>query len=387
MEISEYVIRAGSVAFVRPQALGDEVIRSGGMSGNFEAEAREIEAALKAQTFIRAVSRTLVNARGLKILVRSGEVEGIAPAFMFGYFALQVALPRKNQDLPLDYEGDVIEDFDVIYDGITFCAIAPAPAEAGEILVPFYKPYDQHFGEQVARLMKQALSKSEKFRPVVLSPSPVHPCMRVVVCLDPARDETALHVSAEPCGSDIRVTAVAAKAHWSADEVAKRVADMALGYLSHFYEMRQLCAHVDLTLEAIVARLQSAAASYSRLTSVRWWQLWRVSRFELIRSIRCEIGAALERHVFLTSLQLALAARADFCTRLLDESRVLGPRGPYFRAQLQEAPEWHVDSVLRALRFYEEETRTSLTAEVAMLAALIAAVVSAVTAGLVQLAG
>lgn len=382
---SRYLILLGAVAFVRQGDLGDEPYSEHFLVGDFKDAADEIESLLQSRTFIRTLVRNLDNEQAAQVMVRSGGVEGVAPEFLHGQFEFEVTLPRENQDLPEGYQGDVIETFRVAYDGLAFAVVARAPENSGNVLLPFLRPYEKHFASQVTGLLETWLSGAEDFAPVVLEPSPAFPAIWLEIELTASFQGSDFVISSNELDGDISVLVTANDGEWDADRISSRISQRPLFDVGLFYYTQQIRRHVNRTMSQIAENMQRAAAAYVKLNSIRWWQIGRLSRSGILPTIRNEIGRALERNAFMASLQLILASRIKYCDDVLRENEILRPQAHYFKKELERPPEWDRESLLRALRFYEEETRSASNSEALVVSVVIAALVSAAIAAIAQL--
>jgi len=101
--------------------------------------------------------------------VRTFEVNGLAPNFS-DYIKIQVIWPRKNQEVPSWYSGEVIENFNIIYDGAIFLAFGESDS-IGDT------SYAWQFGLEAMRILKSCFEKSNLWKVTTIGPIMLHPAI------------------------------------------------------------------------------------------------------------------------------------------------------------------------------------------------------------------
>jgi hypothetical protein len=101
--------------------------------------------------------------------IKTFEVSGLVPDF-FDHINFQVMWPCKNQEIPSWYSEEVIETFNIIYDGAIFLAY-------GEDSLVGDTSYAWQFGLEAMKIIKSCFEKSNLWKVAKIGPIMLHPAI------------------------------------------------------------------------------------------------------------------------------------------------------------------------------------------------------------------
>lgn len=375
--VERYILRVATVAFVREQNEIPQPLRRGEISTrDFSEEASVMERLLKSTPFVDSL-HIPVNTFGFQLAVKTDAMQGLAPIFARDVFALYFNYPRSAQALPDGYSGVVIENFTVLYDGLSFCLFARVDDEfhGAEDFIGMHR-YDWLFVDRVREILVAALTGEPGYQPIVIDPDDISADFTVTISRDASVTAPQMRMSGERPSAEIVVTLpMNSQSELEIGNIGYRI----LRGCSIFYRVMHLKGRRDATLAQMRGVVRSIGEWYAKLLAIPWWNIFRWSRFSLLRKMRPAIGQAAELYVDFNDIDLALSEEVYFCQSLIASEELLARQIPYFVEHMTgRSPD--MAPTLRVLQFYEDETRSTLTSGSAALITLLSALIGAVVA-------
>jgi hypothetical protein len=316
---------------------------------------------------------------GWQVPILTSSAEGFSPQ-LSDAFVLRFRYPRKNQHLPSGYEGLILEDFEVVYNGTAGCVIGRY--DGGWSIndnLPS-EPYGVFLMHHVTKCLSDALRKSPTRKPVALFPEIRDVWFSLEV-------KTGSELSELQFWKDL--VTVYAEISVPAEEVAnaaRSVAETLSFEISDLYEAIQLRNRVNLLTKAMHAEVEHLGELYSRLSSIAWWQVWRISRFGMSREMRTSISDLFQKYIFLTRYEIDVDEAKKFLFDHFDSKTAIYHARDVMDLHLGPRMQANPAAILEAIRFYEEEGRSALSLDTIVLITLTAALVSGSVAGIFELA-
>lgn len=300
------------------------------------------------------------------------EVSGLAPNFS-DHINFQVMWPRKNQDVPSWYSGEVAETFHILYDGVIFLAF-------GDNFVGD-RSYAWQFGLEAMKIIKCCFERSTLWKVIATGPIMLHPALYFVF-LDPKIDLTFPN-SRESHG-DLYV--FFPYQNDTACEFTVRQFFHSVAYEVKGHYGNQLLREEIMKTELNFRRQFETLCSLHRnvVKPNSWNPVATKKRYSHIGQVRNGIREAYELYVNLMDMQAGITQERTCCRARLAQHQFLRPMASYFDEQLSDVGQTDFSPILQGLRFLEEETRMISTIRSNLQAALIGALAAAIIYALVS---
>lgn len=293
------------------------------------------------------------------------EVSGLAPDF-FDYINFQVIWPSKNQEVPSWYSGQVVESFNIIYDGVLFLTF-------GESTSIGDTSYAWQFGLEAMKIIRTCFEKSNLWEVTKIGPIMLHPAIYFVFLDD--KVELTLPTT-RVRNNDLYI--FFRYQNVSASEQA--ILDF---FDSVKYEMKEHYGNLVLRKEIMDTEMEfrkkflALGSAHQKLLSSSSWSPASIKkRYGYTKQLRDNIREAYQVYVDLMDLQaFIIQERNSNQTRLL-QNNFLKEIAYYFEEELSDVGKTDFSPILQGLRFFEEETRMVMTGRSNLQAALIGAIVA-----------
>jgi hypothetical protein len=343
---------------------------------DFAAEAAAIASLLNSAPPIREVTQRPGNTNAASIEIRSGQVIGIAPQFINGLFGFRLSIPAKNQNLPAQYSGIVIEEVDVTYDGVSYCFIAPRPDSPwGASDLAGYMRYDWHLYNVVDEFVHEILRRDPNHPIVRMTPSLLG--FGIDINIEPTIGNDSLVINAESSPNGLSVLVKTPLVAFDPRYLARIIAYSILNAVTQFFDAEQRLHLRDTTINEMQALLQQVSSCYRAISAMNPWHFWRITRFGFVRQMRNCIGQVLEKHSELSAIKLQNTRDVIDVKAHITDNDVMSPSLAFFVDHLSEPPPRDVEALLESLRFFAEESRSFASVDVVVLSTLMAASISA----------
>jgi len=379
--VERYIARLGCVCLVSPEDLGDAAILAGeARLAEYPRFQEEILARLKAHPNLTEVEDHFWGDTAEVVMVRWPGAEGTAPSFQ-GHCSCRVHLPRKNQALPDSYDGYVIEDFRLLYNGAVFAAYAPLPQDLGVFFMRWPTSCDWQFGKESERVVTGALAGAEGWVVSPIGPTPIHPCYFIDFVRRSTVDERA---SAREESGDIHLTIPVSETE-TPEQIVGLLLGASLRPVSDFYGAMLLRYHIDDTLADLSEIVRAMADKHSELLDLHWWNPQDlVKRYRLLGEVRRDVARAYGRYMLHSELSMGLGQTRDFVSEILSQQITTMPLARYASQELSDRSCIDPAALMQSLRFFEEEARSGVvqraTIDAAVAAAILGAAVGAILA-------
>jgi len=363
-----YLAKVGSLFVVGRRGLADlqdsaEAARRDGMP-LLEGFAEELSKRFNDAPFVSSVLRAPDRDDPCAIIpVHTDEATGYAPEY-FVPFVLRVHWPRKNQDVPSWYTGEVIEDFVIAYSGFAFACL-------GRVSDQLDAPYSFEFGREAIKVLETALAPSDKWVITRMGPTPMHPDFYLAYLPDEGLPSPAV----QTLGDD-----VVAFLRFRSDDACL---DDSVSYLESgmpavrsFYESLLTRSEFLTSVEKLFGGFSELAELHKELLALSVWNPRAIpSRLSTIRRMRTLLMQTYETHVELTEQRSALTEDLRWVREHFSRTAFLAPVLPYVEEMTSDVFAMDVSHILQAVRFLEEECRSASNQRAAIDAAAIGAVV------------
>jgi len=299
--------------------------------------------------------------------IKTFEVSGLVPNF-FDHINFQVMWPRKNQEVPSWYSQEVIETFNIIYDGAIFLAY-------GEDSLAGDTSYAWQFGLEAMKIIKSCFEKSNLWKVTKIGPIMLHPTVYFVFLDD--KIELTLPTTRVKDG-DLYIF-FPYQDGGSPEEVIEDFFD------SVAYEIKEHHGNLLLRKETMDAEmgfrhqfLTLCSLHQNFIKSNSWNPIAIKKRYSYVKQLRDGIREAYELYVNLMDMQASIAQERSRIQARLLQNKFLREMASYFDDLLSDVGQTDFSPILQGLRFLEEETRMVSTIRSNLQAALIGALVAAI---------
>lgn len=301
------------------------------------------------------------------------EVSGLAPNF-FDHIKFRAIWPRKNQKVPSWYSEEVIETFNIIYDGAVFLAF-------GESSFVGDTSFAWQFGLEAMKIIKSCFEKSNIWAVAKTGPIMLHPAVYFVF-LD---DEIELTLPTTRVKDDDLYIFFPYQDGGSPEEVIEEFFD------SVAYEIKEHHGNLLLRKELMDTEMDfrrkfdALGSVHQNLLALSYWNPANFKKlYRYVRQLRDGIREAYMIYVSLMDMQASMAEERSRIQSSLLQSKFLREIANYFDEQLSDVGQIDFSPILQGLRFLEEETRMVSTVRSNLQAALIGALAAAIIYALVS---
>jgi hypothetical protein len=266
-----------------------------------------------------------------------------------------VHLPRKNQDLPESYGGGIVEDMSIFYNGSSYGVYGELTAAIGASDGSLIPGYDWRFGQLAREALQTSLSPSTHWKLTFIGPTPIHPLFTITILPDSSLTSPKLEF--EQKVRDVMVTAHR-PTDMTDEQLMKSLVKGGIVVLGTFYSTQSLRSQMISILVEIYQEQRTAAELYEKLSSLPWWQPWRMSRYGLIAAIRKCVARAYRKTVALGDVKREIHQQTASLCEIAVHQPLLSEVIPYLEESCLADTDVDLDSVMRNLRFLEEEIRS-----------------------------
>ena len=369
--------RAGCALLVEKQELGNSALMEGAILRDFGDLPQRMEKALDGRLNVENVKTHQGEGRDELILVRLGELEGVAP-ILDGFIRASVHLSQKNQGLPEGFQGSVIEDFTVVYNGSAFIAFAVEP-DSSKPLAPFPWSYDWQLGRAATDVIKGALTGlSENHVIPTFGPCPLHPC--IYLKLKSLQDNETVPGSSSTNVSiddgDIVVT-VTTKEPADLIYLLDDYFASLLHSISEIYSVLLFQNESDANLTVLDGLIEELADIHSNLSDLPVLDPRNIiSRYRLWKLSRRNIATAYYGYRKFASSRMGLDNRRRELLENLSHNPISAHFGSYCETSLWKEPLMDLSSILQSLTFFENWSRSRSLESTTFLGALLGGVLT-----------
>lgn len=295
------------------------------------------------------------------------KVSGVAPNFSDS-ISFKVMWPRKNQNMPSWYSGDVIETFHIIYDGAIFLAF-------GEGTSVSHRAYSWEFGREAMGILKSCFENSNLCEVATLGPIMLHPAIYFVF-LDPSVEETLPATTLE--NNDLYVF-FPYESDSGCETMVQDFFNSVAYRVKEYYGNELVRIGIINTEEKFRSKFEALLSLHQSLLKINLWNPINViKRYSCTRHLRNGIREAYELYIRLMDMQAYINERRSRYLSDIAKHRFLAPLVDYFNGQLSDVGKTDFTPVLQGIRFLEEETRMVTVTRSAFQSALIGGLVGAV---------
>jgi len=299
----------------------------------------------------------------------------VTPNF-FGHMSFQAVWPRKNQEFTAWYSGEVVENFNILYDGSTFLAFGEAPSRVT-------RQYTWNFGEEAMKIIRATFEASKSWELTTVGPIMLHPSVHFLF-VDPIPDtllpaakevDRALYVffpfeSNENCEDEIR------RFFRSVSRPVKQ------HYASELLREQLIIGRTRLT-----RLFETMGSTHQTLFGSSSWNPLHINRRRTYqRQLRADIRESYQLHVELIAGQSAIRERRLESQKELSQHEFLAPLATYFDELISDVENVELSPIIQGVRFFEDEARSMAlqraTVEAAVLGAAIGVGVAAAVVAL-----
>lgn len=305
--------------------------------------------------------------------IETHEVSGLAPGF-FDYINFQVMWPRKNQDIPSWHSGEVIETFNIIYDGAIFLAFGES-SSIGDT------SYAWQFGLEAMKIIKSCFEKSNIWRVTKIGPIMLHPDIYFIFL----SDEAELTLPATRVrNNDLYIFFPYGDGNSCEQAILDFFCSVGLEVKQHHGNLLLRDEIIDNEIE-FRHKFRTLGSVHRNLLALSSWKPANFKKhYSYVSQLRNGIREAYEIYVNLMDMEASITQeRSRIKTRLL-QNKFLRETASYFDEQVSDVGKTDFSAILQGLRFLEEETRMVSTISSNLRAALIGALVAAVIYALVS---
>jgi hypothetical protein len=305
--------------------------------------------------------------------VETFEASGLAPNF-FDHINFQVVWPRKNQEIPSWYTEEVVETFNIIYDGAIFLAYGEGSLAGGT-------SYTWQFGLEAMKIIESCFERSNLWKVTKIGPIMLHPAIYFVFLNDGIEltlpttrvreNDLYIFFPYQDGGSHEEVienffdsVAYEVKEHHGNLLLRKEIMDTEIGFRRQFATLCSLHQNV--------------------IKSKSWSPVAIKERYSYVQQLRDGIREAYELYVNLMDMQASIAQERSRIQTRLSQNKFLGEMAGYFDDLVSDVGQTDFSPILQGLRFLEDETRMVSTIRSNLQAALIGALVAAIIYAIVH---
>ncbi len=304
------------------------------------------------------------------------DVSGFVPNF-FDCIKFQAIWPRKNQEIPAWYSGEVLETFNILYDGAIFLVF-------GETSSIGDRWYAWQFGLEAMKIIKSCFEQSELWQVTKIGPIMLHPAIYFTF----VDDEVELS-SPTAMASDNDLYVFFPFQNGGAPEEHIEEFFYSVGHAIKEHHGNLLLRHEIMTTEIdFRSKFQTLSLAHQNLLALSSWNPRdMIKRSANLRQLREGIRQAYEIYVTLMDLHAAMTQeRRQFKAQVL-QNTFLREMWNYFDELVSDVAKTDFSPLLQGVRFFEEETRTVTTGrsnlQAALVGALVASVIYAIASALV----
>ena len=305
--------------------------------------------------------------KNIEPAIKVYEVSGLVPNF-FDYINFQVIWPSKNQEVPSWYSGQVIESFNIIYDGVLFLTF-------GESTSIRDTSYAWQFGLEAMKIIRTCFEKSNLWEVTKIGPIMLHPAIYFVFLDD--KVELTLPTTR------VRNNDLYIFFRYQNDSASEQaILDF---FDSVKYEMKEHYGNLILRKEIMDTETEfrkkflALGSAHQNLLSLSSWSPASIKkRYGYTKQLRDSIREAYQVYVDLMDLQAFIIQERNSNQTSLLQNNFLKKIAYYFEEELSDVGKTDFSPILQGLRFFEEETRMMTTARSNLQAALIGGLVGAV---------
>lgn len=305
--------------------------------------------------------------------IKTFEVSGLAPNFI-DHIKFQVMWPCKNQEVPSWYSGEVVETFNIIYDGAIFLAF-------GESTLIGNSSYAWQFGLEAMKIIKSCFEKSNVWEIIKIGPIMLHPAIYFVF-LD---DEVELTLpTTRVRDSDLYIFFPYQNDSFSEQTILDFFDSVAYEVKEHHGNLLLRKEIMDTEIE-FRRNFETLCSLHLNIVKPNLWNpVATKKRYNHIRQLRDGIREAYEIYVSLMDMQASIIQERGRIQTSLLQNKFLREIANYFDDLLSDVGKTDFSPILQGLRFLEEETRMVSTVRSNLQAALIGALAAAIIYALVS---
>jgi len=301
------------------------------------------------------------------------EVSGLAPNF-FNHISFQVIWPRKNQEVPSWYSGDVVETFNIIYDGAIFLAFGESDS-IGDT------PYAWQFGLEAMKIIRSCFEKSNLWGVTKIGPIMLHPAIYFVF-LD---NEIELTLPTTRVRDNDLYIFFPYQNDSSSEQAILDFFD------SVAYDVKEHHGNLLLRMEIMDTEMgfrhkfETVGSAHRNLMALNSWNPANLKkRSGYIRQLRDGIRDAYEIYVSLMDMQTFITQERSRMQTRLSQNKFLREIANYFDDLLNDVGKTDFSPILQGIRFLEEETRIVATTRSNLQAALIGGLAASIIYAIVS---
>ena len=307
--------------------------------------------------------------------IKVWEVSGLVPNF-FDHINFQVIWPRKNQEVPTWFSGEVVETFNIIYDGAIFLAFGES-SSVGD------KSYAWQFGLEAMKIIKSCFEGSNLWEVTKIGPIMLHPAIYLVFLGDTL--ELTLPTT-RVRDNDLYIFFPYRNDSSSEQAILDFFDSVAYEVKEHHGNLLLRKEIMDTEIE-FRRKFETLSSIHRNLLGLSSWSPANFrERYGYTKQLRGGIREAYEIYISLMDLQAYINQERSRYLSDLSQHRFLEPLVNYFDEELSDVGKTDFSPILQGLRFLEEETRmvtaTRSNLQAALVGALAASIIYAIVSAI-----